>query len=163
MTKSSCQKAADVHQAAATSPFGMAAEWCPCFQRERREFSSPCAVRGPVAPPCMRHLPLAIPGAWQGLPERLFAPQRGALRGSPGGFPFFSQIFSSLCSYSTMPTTIRISLGQARRFRGIVQHSLVFHIFPIDFVFLRFFPKNRKSRTSYRAWIPKRKLNGGRN
>ena len=53
----------------------------------------------------MRHLPLAIPGAWQGLPERVFAPQRGAFRGSPGGFPLFSQFFRLTC----------ISLQYARR------------------------------------------------
>src|SRR5712671_1377388 len=39
------------------------AEYCPCFQRARRDRSSPSAVRGPVLGPlCIRHLPLLSPG-----------------------------------------------------------------------------------------------------
>ena len=43
-----------------------------------------------LAPPCIRHLPLAIAGDLQGLPRRVFAPHLGAESGLPGGFPFFS-------------------------------------------------------------------------
>jgi len=39
------------------------AEYRPCFQRERREFSKPSSVRGPVlAPPCIRQRPFRMAG-----------------------------------------------------------------------------------------------------
>jgi hypothetical protein len=52
----------------------------------------PSAVRGPVLfPPCDRHRPFAIAGAWQAQPVvRAFAPQRGARLGLPRGLPLRS-------------------------------------------------------------------------
>ena len=56
-----------------------AAENAPCFQFARLLRSSPSAVRGPVlAPPCIRHRPLAIAGARQGSPVLPLAAHRGA-------------------------------------------------------------------------------------
>jgi len=46
-----------------------------------------------LAPQCMRHLPLGIAGARHGVPCRGLAPHLGAVFGSPGGFPLFSQPF----------------------------------------------------------------------
>jgi hypothetical protein len=70
-----------------------AAEYCPCFQRACLDRSSPSAVRGPVlAPPCMRHLPLAIAGERHAVPRRVLAPHLGAEFGSPTGLPFFSRL-----------------------------------------------------------------------
>ena len=68
---------------------------CQSFRRTR-----PGASASVHATPSVSHT-----GAWQGLPERVFAPQRGAFRGSPGGFPLFSQFFRLTC----------ISLQYARR------------------------------------------------
>jgi hypothetical protein len=54
--------------------------------------SIPSAVLGPVLqPPCIRQRPFGIAGDWHGDPRRVFAPHRGALEKSPGGFPFFNQ------------------------------------------------------------------------
>jgi hypothetical protein len=67
-------------------------EYRPCFRRARRDLANPAAVRGPVlAPPCIRHLPFGMAGDLQGVALRVFAPQRGALLGSPGRFPFLSR------------------------------------------------------------------------
>src|SRR5450432_1170637 len=67
-------------------------EYRPCFHRAQRDLANPAAVRGPVlAPPCMRHLPFGMAGDWHGVALRVLAPQRGALLGSPAGFPFLSQ------------------------------------------------------------------------
>src|SRR5262245_4507790 len=49
-------------------------------------------VAGPVeAPPCNRQRPFFIAGERQGPPERVRAPQRGAVFGSPGVLPLRSQ------------------------------------------------------------------------
>jgi hypothetical protein len=59
-------------------------------------------VRGPVlAPPCIRHLPLAIAGDLHGVPRRVLAPHLGAESGLPGGFPFFNQPLRRVCGLST--------------------------------------------------------------
>ena len=61
----------------------------PCRRFARRERSFPSGVRGPVLfPPCRRQRPFFIAGAWQGVPRRVLAPQRGAFEGSPTGLPF---------------------------------------------------------------------------
>jgi hypothetical protein len=68
------------------------AEYCPCFQLPLFERSRPSGVRGPVlAPPCMRHLFLfRMAGERHAVPFLVFAPQRGAILGSPGRLPFLS-------------------------------------------------------------------------
>ena len=67
-------------------------QYSPCFHFAMRQRASPSAVRGPVLlPPCIRQRPFAIPGAAHRVPRRVFAPQRGAVLGSPAGFPFLSQ------------------------------------------------------------------------
>ena len=72
--------------------FFAAAEQYPCFVTARLTRSIPSGVRGPVErPPCMRHRPFGIAGHRHGTPCRFLAPQRGAFRKSPGGFPFLSQ------------------------------------------------------------------------
>jgi len=76
------------------------AEYCPCFQLPLFERACPFWVRGPVlAPPCMRHLfLLRMAGERHLVPFLVFAPQRGAILGSPGGLPFLShpRAFTSL-------------------------------------------------------------------
>jgi hypothetical protein len=65
----------------------------PCFHLAAAQRALPSGVRGPVLePPCIRHRPLGIAGDRQGAPERVFvfAPQRGALSGFPGGLPYKS-------------------------------------------------------------------------
>src|SRR5579862_5593291 len=67
-------------------------EYKPCLKRARLDRAKPSDVFGPVLrPPCMRQRcrPL-IAGDRHGVPRRVLAPQRGALFGSPGGFPFLS-------------------------------------------------------------------------
>jgi hypothetical protein len=89
------------------------AEYRPCFQRARRDLASPSGVREPVlAPPCIRHLPLHIAGALQGVPRRVLAPHLAAVFGSPGGFPFLSQPFrgGSGCSFFIFPVILLGSL-----------------------------------------------------
>jgi hypothetical protein len=77
------------------------AEYRPCFQRARRDLANPSGVRGPVlAPPCIRHRPLRIAGARHSVPRRVLAPHLGAVFGSPGGFPFFSNPFRAGVIYS---------------------------------------------------------------
>ena len=65
-----------------------------CFQFVFVQRSKPSGLRGPAeAPPCMRHFVyflaflLRMAGARHGAPERVFAPQRGDLDGSPGRAP----------------------------------------------------------------------------
>jgi len=74
-----------------------AAEYFPFRQLARWQRWRPSAVRGPVdAPPCTRQRVyrrvrlLHIAGARQGVPPRVFAPQRGDFDGSPGEFPCLS-------------------------------------------------------------------------
>ena len=50
-----------------------------------------------LAPPCIRHLPLAIAGDLQGRPRRVRAPHLGAEFGLPGGFPFFNHPLRGVC------------------------------------------------------------------
>ena|ERR1035438_1349944 len=73
-------------------------EYNPCFQRDRRDLANPSGVWGPVlAPPCIRHRPLCIAGDWHGVARRVIALHRGALFGSPVGFPFFSHPLRRVC------------------------------------------------------------------
>ena len=68
------------------------AEQTPCFQRARRLRANPSGVRGPVLrPPCRRQRPLGMAGWRHSPPQRVWAPQRGAARKSPGRLPFFSR------------------------------------------------------------------------
>jgi len=53
------------------------------------------------APPCIRHLPLAIAGDLHGVPCRVFAPHLGAESGFPGGFPFFNHPLRGVWVLST--------------------------------------------------------------
>jgi hypothetical protein len=75
----------------------------------------PSGVFAPVlSPPCSLHRPLGIPGHWQGVPRRFFAPHRGAFEKSPVGLPFLSHPcrFSrgdSVIS-STLPLFLAIAL-----------------------------------------------------
>ena len=51
----------------------------------------PSGVLGPVLfPPCILHRPFFIAGDLHDEPLRVLATQRGALRKSPEGFPFFN-------------------------------------------------------------------------
>ena len=64
----------------------------PCLVRDARILALPASVLGPVdGPPCIRHRPLGMAAPLQGVPDRVRAPQRGALPGFPGGLPFLSQ------------------------------------------------------------------------
>lgn len=52
----------------------------------------PSSVFGPVlGPPCMRQRPFGIAGPRQQPPERVLAPQRGALAGFPVLLPYMSR------------------------------------------------------------------------
>lgn len=78
--------------AAARWNSSLSAERKPCRQLAEAARALPCSVRAPVeAPPCIRHRPFGIAGARHGVPDRVLAPQRGALCGLPEGLPFFSR------------------------------------------------------------------------
>ena len=67
-------------------------------------------MRGPVlAPPCIRHRPLAIAGDLHGVPRRVLAPHLGAESGLPGGFPFFNQPLRRVCGLSIWLSMIFLS------------------------------------------------------
>lgn len=65
-------------------------EYTPCLHRARWLRPKPSGVRGPVLfPPCRRQRRrLRIAGQRQPVPRRVLAPHRGAVEGSPRGFPF---------------------------------------------------------------------------
>jgi hypothetical protein len=69
--------------------------------REARIFALPASVRGPVlGPPCIRQRPLGIAAARHGAPDRVLAPQRGALPGLPVRFPLLSRPIPSSAEWN---------------------------------------------------------------
>jgi hypothetical protein len=81
------------------------------FGQGQRSCANPSGVLGPVlAPPCIRQRPFRMVGPLQGAPCLVFAPHLGALLGSPGGFPFFSQplrgAWGSLSAFCTSPSSL---------------------------------------------------------